>query len=209
MISLTAAMSTLFCGAYRFAWMATRPPTKGISFTATRSMPPSARDRVRRTSSNSGISWQSFTRSCSNSYPSRSAQNPVLVAQHQQFGVLGQTRPDQHRQEAEQAPHQAIDERQQHTEMVPARDRSHGKTPAHWPKPSFRAGQGRRREVSSCRFQMRTVRRAGPTCPSPRGHCCTRLLRPAATLRPGCRCSPAWAAWGSPGPRVSQASLLL
>ena len=28
--------------------MATRPPTKGVLFTATRSMPPSARDRVRR-----------------------------------------------------------------------------------------------------------------------------------------------------------------
>ena len=56
MISLTAAMSTLLCGAYRLAWMATRPPTKGVLFTATKSMPPSARDRVRRTSSNSGIS---------------------------------------------------------------------------------------------------------------------------------------------------------
>lgn len=30
MISLTAAMSTLWCGAYRLAWMATRPPTKGV-----------------------------------------------------------------------------------------------------------------------------------------------------------------------------------
>jgi len=45
---------------------------EGCLFTATRSMPPSARDRVRRTSSNSGIAWQSFTRSCSNSYPSKS-----------------------------------------------------------------------------------------------------------------------------------------
>jgi len=49
-----------------------RPPTKGVLFTATKSIPPSARDRVRRTSSNSGVTWQSFTRSCSNSYPSRS-----------------------------------------------------------------------------------------------------------------------------------------
>jgi hypothetical protein len=29
MISLTAAMSTLLCGAYRLAWMATRPPSSG------------------------------------------------------------------------------------------------------------------------------------------------------------------------------------
>jgi hypothetical protein len=33
------------------------------------------------------------------------AQHLVLVAQHQQLGVLGQVRPDQHRQQAEQAPH--------------------------------------------------------------------------------------------------------
>ena len=49
------------------------------------------------------------------------AQHLVLMAQHQQLGVLGQVRPDQHRQQAEQAPQQAVDERQQHPEMVPAR----------------------------------------------------------------------------------------
>ena len=48
------------------------------------------------------------------------AQHLVLVAQHEQLGVLGQIRPDQHRQQAEQAPQQAVDERQQHLEMVPA-----------------------------------------------------------------------------------------
>ena len=48
------------------------------------------------------------------------AQHLVLVAQHEQLGVLGQVRPDQHRQQAEQAPHQAVDKRQQHPEMVPA-----------------------------------------------------------------------------------------
>jgi hypothetical protein len=36
------------------------------------------------------------------------------------LGVLGQVRPDQHRHQAEQAPHQAVDDRQQHPEMVPA-----------------------------------------------------------------------------------------
>jgi hypothetical protein len=42
------------------------------------------------------------------------------VAQHQQLGVLGQIRADQHRQQAEQAPQQPVDELQQHPEMVPA-----------------------------------------------------------------------------------------
>jgi hypothetical protein len=42
------------------------------------------------------------------------------VAQHEQLGILGQIRPGQHRQQAEQAPQQAVDERQQHLEMVPA-----------------------------------------------------------------------------------------
>ena len=48
------------------------------------------------------------------------AQHLVLVAQHEQLGVLGQIRPDQDRQQAEQAPQQAVDERQQYLEMVPA-----------------------------------------------------------------------------------------
>jgi hypothetical protein len=39
------------------------------------------------------------------------AQDLDLVAQHQQLGVLGQVRPDQHRQQSEQAPHQAVGER--------------------------------------------------------------------------------------------------
>jgi len=46
------------------------------------------------------------------------AQHLVLVAQHQQLSVLGQVRADQHRQQAEQAPQQPVDERQQHPEMV-------------------------------------------------------------------------------------------
>ncbi len=39
------------------------------------------------------------------------AQHLVLVAQHEQLGVLGQIRADQHRQHAEQVPHQEVDER--------------------------------------------------------------------------------------------------
>jgi hypothetical protein len=48
------------------------------------------------------------------------AQHLVLMAQHEQLGVLGQIRPDQHHQQAEQTAQQAIGERQQHLEMVPA-----------------------------------------------------------------------------------------
>jgi hypothetical protein len=48
------------------------------------------------------------------------AQDLVLVPQHQQLSILGQIRPDQHRYQAEHAPHQAVDERQQHSEMVTA-----------------------------------------------------------------------------------------
>jgi hypothetical protein len=38
------------------------------------------------------------------------AQHLVLMAQHEQLGVLGQIRPDEHRHKAEQAPQQAVDE---------------------------------------------------------------------------------------------------
>jgi hypothetical protein len=69
------------------------------------------------------------------------AQHLVLVAQHQQFSVLGQVRPGQHRQQAEQAPDQAADERQQHPEMLPATLPIPQENPAHTTKPSFRAGQ--------------------------------------------------------------------
>src|ERR1700760_2631402 len=40
--------------------MATRPPVNSFLLTATTSMPPSPRDRVFRTSSNSGIAWNKF-----------------------------------------------------------------------------------------------------------------------------------------------------
>jgi hypothetical protein len=48
------------------------------------------------------------------------AQHLVLVAQHEQLHVLGQIRADQHRKQAEQAPHQLVEQRQQHPEMMPA-----------------------------------------------------------------------------------------
>ena len=69
------------------------------------------------------------------------AQHLVLVAQHQQLGVLGQVRPDQHRQQAVKAPHQAVGERPQHPEMVPATPLIPQHNPAHSTRQSFRAGQ--------------------------------------------------------------------
>jgi len=48
------------------------------------------------------------------------AQHLILMTQDEQLGVLGQVRPDQHCQQAEQAPQQAVGKRQQHHEMLPA-----------------------------------------------------------------------------------------
>jgi hypothetical protein len=48
------------------------------------------------------------------------AQHLTLMAQDEQLGALGQVRPDQPRQQAQQAPHQAVGERQQHLAIVPA-----------------------------------------------------------------------------------------
>jgi hypothetical protein len=43
------------------------------------------------------------------------------MAQHEQLGVLGQIRPDQYRQQAQQASQQPVDKRQRHPAMVPSR----------------------------------------------------------------------------------------
>ena len=76
------------------------------------------------------------------------AQHLVLAAQHQQLHVPGQARADQHRQQAGQAPHQPVEQRRQHPEMVPATLPIPQQTPAHTTRPSFRAGQGGPRQVS-------------------------------------------------------------
>jgi hypothetical protein len=68
------------------------------------------------------------------------AQRLVLMAEHQQFDVLGQIRPGQHHQQANKAPQQAVNERQQRPEMVPATLPIPQQSPAHSTKPSFRAG---------------------------------------------------------------------
>jgi transposase len=50
-------------------------------------------------------------------------------------------KPSKHRKQAEQAPHQPVEQRQQHFEMVPASQMTRSKTPAHRAKPGLRAGQ--------------------------------------------------------------------
>ena len=68
------------------------------------------------------------------------AQHLVLVAQHEQLDVLGQVRPDQHRQQAEQAPHQAVGERQQHAAMLSARPLPSQQNPSSRHKTEFPSG---------------------------------------------------------------------
>jgi hypothetical protein len=55
--------------------------------------------------------------------------------------VLGPIRPGQHRQQAEQAPQQSVDERQQHPAMVPATPLVPQQKPSSQHEPRFRAGQ--------------------------------------------------------------------
>jgi hypothetical protein len=73
------------------------------------------------------------------------AQHLVFVAQHQQLGVLGQVRASQHRQQAEQAPQQPVDERQQHPEMVPATVLIPQQNPSSHHETKFPSGTGYRR----------------------------------------------------------------
>ena len=48
------------------------------------------------------------------------AQHRVLVPQHQELGVLGHLAPGQHRQAAQQAANKQVDDRNDHSAMIPA-----------------------------------------------------------------------------------------
>src|ERR1035438_555714 len=50
----------------------------------------------------------------------QAAQDRVLVAEHQDLGVLEYLVPGQHRQAAEQTMHEQIDNRNDHSTMIPA-----------------------------------------------------------------------------------------
>ena len=113
------------------------------------------------------------------------AQHLVLVAQHEQLGVLGQIGPGQHRQQAQQAPQQAVGERQQHSEIVPATLPIPQQNPSSRYEIEFPSGTG-------CRA------RAGVRPPA-RGY--SRQPYPLAErekfAQPG-----SWRATGFPSPRV-------
>jgi hypothetical protein len=49
------------------------------------------------------------------------AQHCILVPQHQKSGVLGHLPPGQHRQAAQQAANKRVDNRNDHSAMIPAR----------------------------------------------------------------------------------------
>ena len=70
------------------------------------------------------------------------AQHLVLVAQHQQLGILGQVRPDQHGQDAEQAPQQPVGERQQLLEMLSAMPLISQQNPSSRHETEFPSGTG-------------------------------------------------------------------
>jgi hypothetical protein len=74
------------------------------------------------------------------------AEHLILVTQHQQLNILGQISADQHRQ---QAPHQPVDQRQQHPAMVAAAALIMQQTPVESTKPCFRAGQDVQLQISA------------------------------------------------------------
>ena len=53
------------------------------------------------------------------------AQDRVLVAKDQEFGVLGHLPSGQHRQAAQQAAYEQVDDRNDHSAMIPAHQLTH------------------------------------------------------------------------------------
>ena len=49
------------------------------------------------------------------------AQHRVLVPEHQELGILGHLTPGQHHQAAEQTAHEQVDDREDHSAMIPTR----------------------------------------------------------------------------------------
>jgi hypothetical protein len=72
------------------------------------------------------------------------AEYLVLVTEHQQSNVLGQISAYQYRQQAEQAPHQPVDKRQQHLAMVAAAVLIAQRNPSSQHETVFRAGHHHR-----------------------------------------------------------------
>jgi hypothetical protein len=49
------------------------------------------------------------------------AQHHVLVPEHQEFGILGRLTPGPHHQAAEQTAQEQVDDRKDHSAMIPTR----------------------------------------------------------------------------------------
>jgi len=54
------------------------------------------------------------------------AQHRVLVPEHQELGVLRYLVPGQHRQAAEQTTHEQVDERKDHSAIIPTQQAAPG-----------------------------------------------------------------------------------
>ena len=53
-------------------------------------------------------------------------QYRVLVPEHEQFGILGHPTPGQHHQAAEQTANEQVDDREDHSAMIPASEHCSG-----------------------------------------------------------------------------------
>ena len=86
------------------------------------------------------------------------AQHRVLVPEHQEFGILGHPTPGQHHQAAEQAAREQVDDREDHSAMIPTLQAaqagsSNRAQQDRIPSPGHTEGQGHRlhRQVPSTR----------------------------------------------------------
>ena len=64
------------------------------------------------------------------------AQHRVLVPERQELGVLGYQVPGQHRQAAEQTTHEQVDERKDHSAMIPTRQPAQARSSNRAPHPA-------------------------------------------------------------------------
>ena len=97
------------------------------------------------------------------------AQHRVLVPEHQEFGILGHLTPGQHHHTAEEAAREQVDNREDHSAMIPTRQAAQARS-------SNRAPQDPRRPVGAAG--------AGDLATRPRGRASGRASHdPRVSLR--------------------------
>ena len=128
------------------------------------------------------------------------AQHRVLVPQHQEFGILGHLTPGQHHQAAEQATHEQVDDRKDHSAMIPARQaaqaRSSNRAPQAEPRPTT-TDDG---PIAAVGFALPGPTTPWPACPSSGSDACPSLAA-SSTNTSGPPKSPAqdqWQSFGTP-----------